>query len=295
MKVFVTGASGFIGSALIPELLKAGHQVLGLARSEESAKKLTEAGAEVHRGALDDLDSLTSGAKAADAVIHLGFIHDFTIFAAASETDRRAIEALGDALAGTNRPLVTTSGVMGLNAPDRLATEQDKHLPVSPRVTDTTTQAQVAKGVRASVVRLAPLVHDASYCGFVDLFAQAARRTGTVVYVGDGNNRWSALHRLDAARLFHLVLEQGVAGASYHGVAEEGIPVREIMTAVGQELNLPVASKSPEEAPQFLGPIAGFVAMDAPSSSALTQQQLGWHPTQPGLLADIKQGQYLQG
>lgn len=292
MRVFVTGATGFIGSALLPILQQAGHQVLGLARSEEAAQTLAKAGLEVHRGSLDDLESLRRGAAAAEGVIHLGFVHDFSRFAAAAETDKRAIEALGDALAGTNRPLVTTSGVMGLNAPGRLATEHDTHLPVSPRVTDAVTQAQVAKGVRASVVRLAPLVHDSSYCGFVDMFIQAARQKGTAVYVGEGQNRWAAVHRLDTAQLFRLVLERGVAGGTYHGVADEGLPMRELMTRISHGLRLPVASKSPEEAADYLGVIAPFISIDGPASSALTQQQLGWQPSQPGILADLAQGQY---
>lgn len=292
MRIFVTGATGFIGSALLPLLQQAGHQVLGLARSEEAAQALTNAGAEVQRGSLDDLQSLRQGAAAAEGVIHLGFVHDFARFAAAAETDKRAIEALGDALAGTNRPLVTTAGVMGLNAPGRLATEHDMHLPLSPRVTDAVTQAQVAKGVRACVVRLAPLVHDSHYCGFVDMFIQAARQKGTAVYVGEGQNRWSAVHRLDTAQLFRLVLEQGVAGGTYHGVADEALSMRELMTQLGQGLGLPVVSKTPEEATAYLGPIAPFIALDGPASSALTQQVLGWQPNQPGLLADLAQGQY---
>ncbi|HEX8427516.1 SDR family oxidoreductase [Hymenobacter sp.] len=292
MKVFVTGATGFIGLALIPELLEAGHQVQGLARSDKSAKALTNAGAEAHRGSLDDLDSLRRGATAADGVIHLGFVIDFTNFAAAAETDRRAIEALGDALAGTNRPLVTTSGVLGLAPPGRLVTELDAASPHSPRHSDAATLAQVAKGVRASVVRLAPLVHDSSYCGFAAMLIQAARQQSLAVYSGDGHNRWPAVHRLDAAKLFQLALERGVAGAIYHGVAEEGIPMRELMTVIGRQLNLPVASKSSAEAEAYLGPIASFTALDAPSSSVLTQQQLGWHPSQPGILADLEEGRY---
>ncbi len=295
MRVFVTGATGFIGAALIPELLQAGHQVLGLARSDKAAQALLAAGAEAHRGSLDDLDSLARGAAAADGVIHLGFVVDFDNFAAAVETDRRALEALGNALAGTNRPLLGTEGVLALHALGRLATEHDAVPVASFRQSEAATLAQVAKGVRASVVRLAPLVHDNSYCGFVDLLGQAARQKGVAVYPGAGRNRWPAVHRLDAAHLYRLVLEQGVAGASYHGVAEEGIPMRELMTAIGRQLSLPVAAKSPEEATNYLGPIAYFTALDAPASSALTQQQLGWHPSQPGLLADLERGSYLGG
>ena len=292
MKVFVTGATGFIGAALVPELLRAGHQVLGLARSDTSAQALTAAGAEAHRGSLEDLESLRRGAAAADAVIHLGFVIDLDNFAAGAELDQRVIDTLGDALAGTGRPLITTSGVLNLSTPGRLATEQDAP-PVSAfRLSDAATVAQVTKGVRASVVRLAPLVHDSSQCAFVDMFIAATRQQGMAIYAGDGHNRWPAVHRLDAAQLFRLVLEQGQAGASYHGVAEEGIPVRAIMTAIGHYLHLPVESKSPEEAGKLLGGLASFMALDAPASRALTQQQLGWHPNQPGLLTDLEQGHY---
>lgn len=292
MKVFVTGATGFIGSALVPELLGAGYQVLGLARSEKAAHELRAAGAEAHPGALDDLDSLRRGAAAADAVLHLGFVVDLNNFAAGAELDRRVIEALGDALAGSNRPLITTSGVLNLSTPGRLATEQDAPPATAFRLSDAATAAQVAKGVRASVVRLAPLVHDSSQCAFVDMFIAATRQQGAAIYSGDGHNRWPAVHRLDAAHLFRLVLEQGQAGASYHGVAEEGLPVRDIMTAIGQQLHLPVEAKSAEEAAGLLGGLASFMALDAPASSALTQQHLGWQPSQPGLLADMAQGHY---
>ena len=292
MNVFVTGATGFIGSALVAELIQAGYQVLGLARSDKSAQLLTDAGAEVHRGALEDLESLRRGAAAADAVIHLGFVIDLDNFAVGAELDQRVIEALGDALAGTNRPLITTSGVLNLSTPGRLATEQDDPPATAFRLSDAATAAQVAKGVRAAVVRLAPLVHDSHQCAFVDMFIAATRQQGAAIYVGDGHHRWPAVHRLDAAHLFRLVLEQGQAGSSYHGVAEEGIPVRAIMTDIGQQLHLPVESKSTEEASQLLGGLASFMALDAPTSSALTQQQLGWHPSQPGLLADLEQGRY---
>ena len=292
MRVFVTGATGFIGSALVPELLQAGHQVLGLARSDKSAQALAATGAEAHRGSLEDLDSLQRGAAATDAVVHLGFVHDFSNFAASCATDQRAIETLGAALAGTNRPLITTSGMLGINTPGRLATELDAASPHSPRVSEAATQAQVAKGVRASVVRLAPSVHGAGDGGFVPMLIQCARQQGVAVYSGDGSNRWPALHRLDAARLYRLVLERGAAGANYHGVADEGISMREIMTVIGRHLNLPVAAKPLAEAAENLGWITNFAALDAPSSSALTQQQLGWQPSEPGLLADLEQGHY---
>lgn len=294
MKVFVTGATGFVGSAVVQELIGAGHQVLGLARSDASAQKLTAAGAAVHRGSLEDLDSLTRGAAAAKGVIHLGFIHDFADFAAAAETDKLAIGALGAALAGTNRALVTTSGVLGLGAAGQPATEQDAAPPTSPRHSEAATQAQVARGVRAAVVRLAPSVHGVGDGGFVAALIGAARQQGVAVYAGNGDNRWPAVHRLDAARLFRLALEKGVAGATYHGIAEEGIPMREIMTVVGQQLGLPVAAESPEVAAQHLSWVAPFAALDSPASSALTQRQLGWHPSQPGLLADLEAGHYFQ-
>ena len=290
MRVFVTGATGFIGSAVVPELLQAGHQVLGLARSDKSAQALAAAGAEAHPGSLEDLDSLRRGATATDAVIHLGFVHDFANFAAAAETDRQAIETLGDALSGTNRPLITTSGVLVLHTPGRLATEHDAPAPHLPRLSEPATQAQVAKGVRASVVRLAPSVHDRGDAGFVPMLINCARQHGVAVYAGDGSNRWPAVHRLDAARLYRLVLERGVAGATYHGIADEGIPMRELMTVIGRHLAVPVESKSPEEAANYLSWIAHFAAMNAPSSNALTRQQLGWLPCQPGLLADLEAG-----
>ena len=293
MRVFVTGASGFIGSAIVQELLGAGHQVLGLARSEASAQALTAAGAEIHRGTLEDFDSLRRGASAADGVIHAAFIHDFAQYAAAGETDRQAIEALGEALAGTNRPLLVTAGLAGF-ALGRPATEDDAPAE-GPRVSESVGLAQVARGVRASVIRLAPSVHDRGDYGFVPTLINIAREKGVAAYVGDGRNRWPAVHRLDAARLFRLALEQGTAGARYHGAADEGIPMRDIAAAIGRHLNLPVVSKTPEEAADHFGWMARFVGLDMPASSARTQQQLGWHPTQPGLLADLEQGHYFEG
>lgn len=290
MRVFVTGATGFIGSAIVQELLGAGHQVLGLARSESAAQALVGAGAEVHRGTLDDLDSLQRGVAAAEGVIHTAFVHDFSAYAAAGETDRRAIEAMGAALTGTNRPFLVTAGLAGF-ALDRLATEEDNLGPI-PRVSESTALKLAAQGVRVSVVRLPPSVHDAGDRGFVPTLIDVARQTGVAAYVGEGLNRWPAVHRLDAAHLFRLALEQGVAGARYHGVADEGIPMRDIAAVIGRQLRLPVVSKSAEEATTHFNWMAQFVGLNAPASSARTQQQLNWHPSHPSLLEDLTGGSY---
>ena len=290
MRVFVTGATGFVGSATIQELLSAGHQVLGLARSEAAAQALRAVGAEAHPGSLEDLDSLRRGAAAADGVIHLAFIHNFSAYAAAGEADQRAIAAMGEALAGSDRPLLTTSGLAGF-ALGRPATEADtpSH---SLRQSEPATLALAAQGVRAAVVRLAASVHDQGDYGFVPTLIDIARQKGASAYVGNGLNRWPAVHRRDAARLYRLALEQGTAGARYHGVAEEGISLRDLAAVIGQHLGVPVVSKSPEEAPEHFGWMARFVGLDLAASSVLTQQQLGWQPSHPTLLADLAQGHY---
>lgn len=295
MRVFVTGATGFVGSAVVQELLGAGHQVLGLVRSEESAKKLAATGAEVHRGALDDLDSLRRGAAAADGVIHTAFIHDFQDFAAASETDRQAIEAIGAGLAGSNRPFIVSTGLAHLPQ-GRLATEADvPQLAIGyPRRSEETALALVAQGIRAMVVRLSPTVHGAGDHGFIHTLITIARAKGEAAYLGDGSNRWPAVHRLDAAQLYRLALEQGAAGTRYHGVAEEGVPMRDIATIIGRHLGLPVVSKTADEAAGHFGWMARFVGLGMAASSTLTQQQLGWQPNHPTLLEDLEQGHYFE-
>ena len=294
MRVFVTGATGFIGTAVVRELIDAGHEVLGLARSDAGAKSLITAGARVHRGSLEDLDSLRAGAAAADGVIHTAFIHDFSNYGPATEADRRAIETLGGALAGSDRPLIVTSGTLLAQRQGSLATEEDAHNPNFPRKSEEAALALAERGVRASVLRLPPSVHGNGDHGFVPRLISIAREKGVSAFIDDGLNRWPAVHRLDAAHLYRLVLEKGTAEASYHGVAEEGVPTREIAEVIGRQLNVPVVSKSREQAADHFGWIALFFGIDGPASSAQTQERLGWRPIQAGLIADLNAEHYFE-
>ncbi|WP_019092229.1 SDR family oxidoreductase [Komagataeibacter europaeus] len=290
MRVFVTGATGFIGMPTVRELIAAGHEVLGLARSDEGAQSLAAIGAQVQRGALEDLDSLQTGAAASDAVIHLAFIHDWSNFLASCETDRRAIEAIGSALAGSNKPFLATGGLAGLAPPGQVATEKDvipSNFPF-PRVSEQTTLALIPQGIRASVVRL-PQVHDRARQGLITPLIEIFRANGTCAYVGEGRNLWPAAHVLDVARLYRLAIEKGATGTAWHAVAEEGLAMRDIVETLGRRLDLPVRSILPDEAPAFFGRFAMFAGFDMRASSELTRQVLGWEPTGPGLIADLAQ------
>lgn len=295
MRIFVTGATGFIGSAVVAELLGAGHQVLGLARSDKAADALARAGAEAHRGELVDLDSLAAGARACDGVAHLAFIHDFSKYQENGDIDRRAVTAMADALEGSGKPLVITSGT-ALIAPGRPVTEDDAATSDNPSAVRAPSEevalAAADRGVRSSIVRLSPSVHGPGDYAFVPALIDIARRTGVAAYVGEGTNRWSAVHRLDAARLFRLALEKAAPGTRLHGVAEEGITVRAIAEAIGEGLGVPVRSIAADEAAVQFDWLAHFVVIDAPASSAITRKTVGWRPQENGLLKDMRESGY---
>jgi nucleoside-diphosphate-sugar epimerase len=294
MHVFVTGATGHIGSAVVTELLEVGHRVTGLARSDEGAAALTAKGAAVHRGDLDDLDGLRNAAAASDGVIHLAFKHDFDDFVGSANADLRAVEAIGEALVGSDRPFVSTSGTLLLALLGRggLATEHDT-VPGGPRVdSENAVIALAERGVRSSVVRLSPLVHsDLDHHGFAHHLIDTARDTGVSGFLGDGSNRWPAVHTLDAAHLYRLALESAPAGTRLHGVADEGVPFRDIAAVIGSHLNVPAVSIPAEEAGHF-GFLALFASLNNPTSNALTQKVLDWHPERPGLIEDLDAGHY---
>jgi nucleoside-diphosphate-sugar epimerase len=304
MRVFVTGASGWIGSAVVPELLGAGHQVTGLARSEASAAKLAAAGVEAVRGTIEDLEVVKSAAEAADGVIHLAFRHDIAFsggFEAAAQADRRLVETVGDVLAGSDRPLVIASGVAGI-APGRVVTEQDgrdrevlNHLPSGPRIRQATgllTLELAERGVRSSVLRLPPTTHGDGDNGFMATLVGVAKQKGVSGYVGDGSNRWPAAHRLDAGHLFRLAVEKAPAGSVLHAIAEEGVPIKAVAEVIGRHLDIPVESVDPQDAGEHFGWLGAFIGLDIPASSTLTRELMGWQPTQPGLLDDLGKGHY---
>jgi nucleoside-diphosphate-sugar epimerase len=305
MRVFITGASGWIGSAVVAELLATGHQVTGLARSDSSAAALTAAGAEVIRGDLDDLEILSASAAASDAVIHLAFKHDIAFsggFQAAADADRDAVEAFGETLAGSDRPLVIASGTLGL-APGRVATERDGHDlseaitarssgPETRRATAEFVLSLASRGVRSSVIRLSPTNHGDGDNGFMATIVRIARDKGVSRYVGDGTNRWPAVHRLDSAHLFRLAVESAPAGSTLHAVAEEGVQFRDIAEVIGRHLDVPVMSIPPETALEHFAPLGAFIGIDSPASSTLTRELMGWEPTRAGLIADLDEGHY---
>jgi nucleoside-diphosphate-sugar epimerase len=309
MHVFVTGASGWVGRGLVPELLAAGHEVTGLARFDTAAASLLEAGAQVRRGSLDDLGILRDAAASADGVAHLAFKHDIAFsgdFAGATSADRAAIEAFGEALAGTGKPFVIASGILGVLGlpPGAVATERDglaagaggQDVPISganDRIANAHyTSALAGRGVRSSVVRLPPATHGDGDNGFIPVAIGLARAKGAAAYVGNGANRWPSVHRDDAARLFRLALESAPAGSVLHAVADEGIPIREVAEIFAAQLGVPAVSVTPGEAGEYVGFLGGFWGFDGPASAQLTRELLGWEPARPGLIADLKAGHY---
>jgi nucleoside-diphosphate-sugar epimerase len=308
MRVFVTGASGWIGSAVVPELLGAGHQVTGLARSEASADALIAAGVEVQHGTLDDLDALREAAAASDGVIHLAFKHDLAFtgdFQGAADADRRAVETFGEVLAGSDRPFVIASGTLGV-APGRVATERDGHDPdpalaaahgsgpATRMATAELVLSLASRGVRSSVMRLPPTNHGDGDNGFMATLVAIARDKGASAYIGDGSNRWPAVHRLDSAHLFRLAVEKAPAGSTLHAVADEGVPIRDVAEVIGRHLGVPVITIPAEQAAEHFTWLGGFIGLDAPASSALTRELMGWQPTQPGLIEDLDKGHYFE-
>ena len=305
MRIFVTGASGWIGSAVVAELLGAGHQVIGLARSDTSAESLMAAGAEVRRGTLDDLDGLREGAAGSDGVIHLAFKHELAFsgdFQGAADSDRRAVEAFGEALAGSDRPLVIAAGTLGI-APGRVVSEQDGHGQSSaiagfgggPQTRWETSELALSmaeRAVRSSIVRLPPTNHGDGDNGFIAALVGIAREKGVSGYIGNGANRWPAVHRLDSAQLFRLAVENAPAGSTLHASAEEGVPIGDVAEGIGRHLDVPVMSIAAGDAGEHFTWLAGFIGTDSPASSVLTQELLGWHPTHPGLISDLEQGHY---
>jgi nucleoside-diphosphate-sugar epimerase len=297
MRVFVTGASGWIGSAVVSELIESGHEVAGLARSDASADAVQAAGAEVVRGSLDDLDVLSAAAAAADGVIHTAYIHDFSDMEGAAQADRRAIGAFGAALEGSGRPLVLTTGT-GVLRPGHPVTEDERHDPSTPghprRENETVALGLADRGVRVSIIRPAPSVHGNGDHGFVARLVAIARDQGASGYVGDGTNRWAAVHRLDTARLYRLALEQAPGGSVFHAVGEEGVATRDIAEVIGRHLNVPSVSIDPDKATDHFGWLGAFFSWDAPASNALTRERLGWEPTHQGLIADLEEGFYFE-
>ncbi len=291
MKVFVTGASGFIGSAVVKDLLAAGHEVTGLARSDESAGAIIESGARVLKGSLEDLDILRQGASQADGIIHTAFVYGFHQFAKANEIDKAAIEAMGEALVGTNKSIVIASGMLGASKTNGFVTEADA-FPAFPRSSEAAVMAVAEKGVNASVVRLSPSVHDKGDRGFIPFMIAQALKHGASAYVGDGSNRWPAVHRLDAARLFRLAVEKGAKGVRYNAVGDESIRIREIAELIGEKLNLQVKSLLEDEVAAHFEWLSMFVGLDSPATSHKTQEQLGWKPTHIGLLDDMKENYF---